>query len=86
MKLLFHHTFTKEYRKLGKSTRVHVQEQLIRFENDPFDPILNNHPLKGKHAGFRSINITGDIRAIYELIENDISHFVALGSHSHLYH
>jgi len=85
MKIIFHRDFKKEYKKLGKNIRVHFQEQLVIFENNPFDPQLNNHPLKGKQNGLRSINITGDLRAVYEMVDDDFAHFIALGSHSNLY-
>jgi len=47
--------------------------------------ILNNHALTGQWAGYRSINITGDYRAVYRLAEEDIAYFVALDTHSKLY-
>jgi len=45
---------------------------------------LNNHSLSGEWRGYRSIDITGDIRAVYR-IENEINLFVAIGSHNQLY-
>ncbi len=53
--------------------------------SDPFHPLLNNHPLAGRWTGYRSINITGDYRAIYELIEEDLAYFVTIDTHSNLY-
>ena len=47
--------------------------------------ILNNHPLGGKYRDCRSIDISGDFRAIYELVEKDIAYFVILDKHSNLY-
>lgn len=52
---------------------------------DPFHEILNNHSLKGKYKGYRSINISGDYRAIYSLIKEDTAYFIALDTHSSLY-
>jgi addiction module RelE/StbE family toxin len=52
---------------------------------DPFARPLNNHTLAGKYKGYRSINITGDFRAIYRLEKPDIGVFVAIGKHSQLY-
>jgi addiction module RelE/StbE family toxin len=86
MKLVFHRDFTKAYRKLSQKVRLRAQEQLFLFESDPFGLKLNNHPLKGRFSGFRSINITGDMRAVYEMVSDDTAYFVAIGSHSELYH
>ena len=57
-------------------------------EYDPIYPQLRNHPLRGKHVGKRSIDITADWRAIYEeKLEREeiIAYFIALGTHSQLY-
>ncbi|MFH1192383.1 MAG: hypothetical protein V1655_02815 [bacterium] len=45
---------------------------------------LNNHPLSGKLNGLRSINVSGDCRAIFEEKLEDII-FIAIGTHSQLY-
>jgi len=42
--------------------------------------------LTGKYKGFRSINITGDWRAVFrELKSGEIVYFDLLGTHSKLY-
>lgn len=61
----------------------------VLFEKDPYNRRLRNHALKGKLAGFRSINVTGDWRALYT-VKNDgkggqIAVFETLGTHSQLY-
>ena len=62
-----------------------AKERLVLFLQDEFNPILNNHPLRGKYKGYRSINITGDLRAIYQYQNPDIGIFVAIDTHSNLY-
>ena len=51
--------------------------------------ILNNHALTGKFQGRRSINITGDWRAIFSIRVNFESeseyYFELVGTHSQLY-
>ncbi len=85
MKLYFHKNFDKQLGKLRKTERKKAQDRLILFLRNPFNPLLNNHPLKGKYLDYRSINITGDLRAIYKLISEEECIFVALDSHSNLY-
>ncbi len=61
--------------------------KLKLFKADNFSPLLNNHILKGKYSGTRSINVTGDWRALY-VTEGQFGQdivFVALGTHSQLY-
>jgi len=85
MKIRFHKNFEKQYKGLTKRGQEKVQERLELFLENPFDLQLNNHPLRGKYTDYRSINITGDIRAVYKFISEGECVFVAIGSHSNLY-
>ena len=85
MNIQFHRNFEKQHKKLKKQERVRAKERLILFLKDEFNPMLNNHPLSGKYKGYRSINITGDIRAIYKRYNHNICIFVDIGIHSNLY-
>ncbi len=85
MKICFHKNFERQYRKLTKREQKKVQERLELFLENPFDPQLNNHPLRGKYTDYRSINTTGDLRAVYKFISEEECVFVAAGSHSKLY-
>ena len=46
---------------------------------------LNNHKLVGKYTGSRSINVTGDYRAIYEKRDVDVIYWASIGTHAQLY-
>jgi addiction module RelE/StbE family toxin len=85
MQILFSSSFKKEYIKLSKKLRNRVNERIALFSHKQFDISLNNHMLKGKYKGYRSINITGDLRAHYYLLTKSKVLFVKLGSHSELY-
>ena len=80
----FHKGFTKDFKKLSTKFKKKFQERLVLFEGDEFDPVLNNHALKGKYLGYRSINITGDLRAIFKR-DSESALFAAIDSHSNLY-
>jgi len=80
----FHKDFIKAFKKLSPKTKKRFQERLLLFEKDQFNPALNNHVLNGKYQGYKSINVTGDIRAIYGKNTQGVI-FVAIGSHSKLY-
>ena len=49
------------------------------------DPKLKVHPLKGKYAGYWSMSISGDIRALYVSEGETIVIFALIGTHSQLY-
>lgn len=85
MKIRFHHNFEQQYKKLRLNEKKKCKERCEIFLNNPFNPLLRNHPLQGKYAGYRSINISGDVRAVYRLIDKDIAYFVAIGRHRDLY-
>ncbi len=52
---------------------------------DPYHALLRNHALLGQFDGYRSISVSGDLRAIYTLVAKDTAYFVAFGTHSELY-
>lgn len=84
MKIKLHKNFEKGYKKLTSNEKKKFKERRDLFLQDEFNPILNNHALKGNYLGYRSINVTGDLRAIYKREEN-LAIFVAVKSHSNLY-
>ena len=85
MKIRFHKNFDKQYKKLKEEQKKRVKERLALFLENPFYSVLGNHPLKGKHQGYRSINITGDLSAIYKFINEYNCIFVTIDTHSNLY-
>ena len=85
MKVKLHSNFEKQFAKLRMNEKKQAKDRLVRFVSEPFSPELRNHPLKGKYRGYRSINITGDLRAVYKNAGKDEAVFVAIGSHSELY-
>lgn len=84
MIVVFHKDFKKKYYKLPPKIIGKFDDRLRLFINDEFNPVLNNHALKGKWLGYRSINVTGDIRGIFK---RDVlsALFVAIDNHSNLY-
>ena len=85
MKLLFHRSFERAYAALRPAEKEKCDGRLVSFSADPFDPVLNNHPLRGTYMGYRSMNIAGDLRAIYRQIDTETYFFIALGPHKKLY-
>jgi len=85
MKIFLHNNFTKKYAKLRQSEKIRFKERRNLFLDDPYDPILNNHALTGKYVGNRSINVTGNLRVVYDIINKDSVLFIDIDTHSNLY-
>lgn len=84
MIVLYHKEFLKRFRKQSLKIKEKFKERLSLFVLDEFDATLNNHPLRGKYEGYRSINVTGDIRAVFKRTTREAI-FVTIDSHSNLY-
>ena len=84
MRAILHKKFQKQLKKYP-SLKEQTERRIILFVTDPHHPTLNDHALAGKWDGYRSINITGDYRAVYRIVENDSAYFVDLDTHSNLY-
>jgi addiction module RelE/StbE family toxin len=79
-----HSDFKKQFRRLHVGAQKAFEERIFIFMTQPYHIVLNNHPLHGDWKNHWSINITGDIRAVYR-IEETIAVFVAIGTHNQLY-
>lgn len=77
--------FTKKQLKLPSRIRVALAERLDVFMKEPFHPLLNNHALHGEKEPYRSINITGDYRLIYEALDHNIARLTDIDTHHNLY-
>lgn len=88
MLISFGRKFNKQYQKADLKIQSAFNARLKLFQQNPLNPLLDNHPLIGNYLGKRSINITGDWRAIYSETEDEEGvsiHFHLLGTHSQLY-
>jgi mRNA-degrading endonuclease YafQ of YafQ-DinJ toxin-antitoxin module len=85
MRVDFHRNFDKRLAKLNLKQKEQFKLRLVVFVQDQYKSELNNHALKGKFQGYRSINVTGDIRAVSIPHNENHSEFVDIGSHSQLY-
>ncbi|OGG77159.1 hypothetical protein A3B35_02625 [Candidatus Kaiserbacteria bacterium RIFCSPLOWO2_01_FULL_54_24] len=64
MRVELHRKFTKKFRKLPRDIRTRFVERKNLFSREPFHPLLNNHSVHKKFPGWRSVNVTGDYRAL----------------------
>lgn len=85
MKLEYSRAFVKQLKKAPGKIQKAVRQRLEIFLFDKYNPILNNHALEGKYRNFRSINISGDWRAVYRETGVGTVYFETLGTHRQLY-
>jgi addiction module RelE/StbE family toxin len=76
--------FNKQRKAAPLKIKQAFRDALDLFAENPNHQALRNHPLTGKYAGFRSIDVTGDWRALYR-IESERIIFVEIGTHPQLY-
>lgn len=84
MEVAYSKAFIKQAKKLSPEMRKKLQGKVKTFSKNPLDHTLRNHALKGKYKEYRSIDITGDVRALYLQQDNEAV-FDAVGTHSQLY-
>ena len=80
--------FTKQRQAATLEVEEAFLDMLELFLEDPTNLFLRNHPLRDKFAGFRSIDVTDDIRAVFKEEQSGkrkIVTFHLLGTHDELY-
>jgi len=80
--------FLKQLKKAPLEIKKAFKNRFVLFLKDEYCPTLRNHQLTDTLKSYRSINITGDWRALYSeytLGSKRIIVFEMLGTHSQLY-
>jgi addiction module RelE/StbE family toxin len=85
MRIGYSKNFIKQDKKLDPKISTKLKDKIALFVANPNSPTLRNHTLVGKYKDYRSIDITGDYRALYLSIEEQII-FDHIGTHSQLYY
>lgn len=79
----FYKKFDKEYKKLSQKEKKEIQK--IYFFTDEFNQFqITILFMENMMDGYRSINISGDIRAIFKINLGNIE-FTIIGNHNNLY-
>ncbi|MBA3758275.1 type II toxin-antitoxin system mRNA interferase toxin, RelE/StbE family [Candidatus Saccharibacteria bacterium] len=85
MKFKYSKRFRKQFQKLRASEQKRFWSRLELFIDQPNAKLLHHHVLQGKYAGLHSINIGGDLRALYLEKDDQLILFELIGTHSQLY-
>ena len=85
MNIVFHKHFEKMTQKLPLKVKQKLVERMALFCSDPSNSQLRSHALHTPYQGSYSIDVTGDYRAVYQLVDNETALFTHVGTHSQLY-
>lgn len=84
-KVQFSKQFKKQYKKLPRPVQLQFDVRFELWLQDPSHPLLRLHRLKGKLRNLYSINVNADVRAIYEIVGDEIYIYKLIGTHTQLY-
>jgi addiction module RelE/StbE family toxin len=84
LRIEFSPLFDKQRKAAPLEIKQAFRDALDLFSENHTHPALRSHPLTGKFAGFRSIDVTEDWRALYRE-EPERVYFSELGTHEELY-
>ena len=88
MEIKYTKRFRGQYHKAGKQIKAAFAQTVDLFWADPQNPFLRNHALQDKFAGYRSIDVTEDWRAVFKETKSGartVITFHLLGTHEELY-
>lgn len=88
MKVVYGSRFLKKLKKVDVRIKKSVKERILLFSKNPQSRELDNHELRDRWEGHRSVDITGDYRALYkerQIGEETVAYFVTFGTHDELY-
>lgn len=86
MIIQYHKRFEKRFRILRPDIQKKVIIAIQHFGNNPHNPVLRNHPLKGRLSGLRAFSVTGDVRVIFQEYQKyTIVLMVDVGTHNQVY-
>jgi addiction module RelE/StbE family toxin len=78
--------FKRNYRSSIKNNilKEEIKHSINLFLQNPYDPLLNNHEIRGKLKGRRSFSVLPDLRIIY-IEKEDCYIFLDIGTHREVY-
>jgi len=80
----------KRWTQKRPELRSEIENTLRKIANDPFDPKLKTHKLKGKLSGTWACSINYDLRIIFDFNKNgdkeeDDIFLIEIGTHDEVY-
>lgn len=84
-KFYYERDFSKSLKKYSSSEKNRIKNKIQIFLNNPFNPSLRTHKLKGRLRDYWSFSITYNLRILFEFIDSQTVGFIDIGTHG-IYH
>ena len=87
MEVKYHRNFVKNYKfryQGNDKIKTQFHKRLKLFIENPDNPILKNHNLKGEKILLKAFSITGDVRVVY-MEKDNVAYFLDIGTHNQVY-
>jgi mRNA-degrading endonuclease YafQ of YafQ-DinJ toxin-antitoxin module len=81
----FHKHYDKAWDRLNARDKVKALDTIELFMDNPNDPELRLHQLKGRYYPQYSISVSGDLRIHLEYLSENMVMFIMIGTHLQLY-
>lgn len=85
MKIDYHKTFKKEFRKLSAKQQAKFAQRIALFVEQPAHSQLRIHQLSGDFKDSFSFSIAGDLRVHFQYISENHILLTRIGTHAQLY-
>lgn len=82
MKIYYTDKFAKAYKKLPKQVKLATEAKEKIFLNNPFDPRLKTHKLRGDLKDSYSFSVSYHWRIVFHFEKSDIVVVDAIGTHA----
>ena len=73
--------FKRSYKKMPAKIKKDFSEKIITFQENPFEPSLKTHKLKGGLSDYYSFYLKDGYRVLVDFVEKDSILLVNIGSH-----
>lgn len=91
--LVFASSFKRAFKRLIKQKpelKKRIEERLTILANEPFNPLLQTHKLKGKLSGAWACSVEYDCRIVFNFVKNENSGeeeilLIDIGTHDEVY-
>ncbi len=80
-KIHYASAYLKSYEKLPKYIYEIQDKREKLFREDPFNPALKTHKLKGKYESFYSYSVTHSYRVLFRFLSENEVIFYDIGTH-----
>lgn len=77
----FEKDFERHKNRLPIKKMNQLKDRLLAFKNNPFDPKLKTHKLKGNLRNYWSFSISYSDRILFRFLDNETVFFIDIGNH-----